>query len=709
MRFVPLFRERSMNNQALQNLANFFERNSQQLVNIWLTLGENGPTGLSDEAGDEEFARAQYLTPLARLLIGALRGSSTHRIVYLDERTRYLPPALDAKTRAGLLGRRLAIETTAIADWLSTAGYTSEEVSRIFEQLHSELIQVSARTNVRLLFVGDCIFVETRAFLQQEARDKNIDLDVEHLFFSSGQCALSVDEVLASIKRAPPNMIGMSIFSFDGIPPYTALLGDASALPAEMLGNRVNGLVDVLGDAIDSIREATDAPILVHNACGLPLYRHALRDRHSIIERLRRRIAFLDPLSPAVRRVIRLIAERVNELAATRENTLVIDEIGLVAEGGLRAADRPVFEAGDVPPAVFHPSNFGKLLAQSYIGAVEDYRILGKAKVLLVDFDNTLWSGVMADGSVKHDRKAQLLLKQLKDSGILLVSLSKNDPANIRWSEMALAPDDFVLHKISWQPKPDGVSQAISELDLAPATFVLLDDNPAERALVTEQVPGVSALDPGVPETWRALERWLSFPSTKQTNEARRRTELYREAAERRRSLAGDHDYPSMMRSLKLHIGFRVAAELDMDRLLELTQRTNQFNTTTKRRNAAEMRDLFASSTHCIYVASLRDRFGDLGIVALVIIERTKDSEVVFDSVIMSCRAMGYGLEQAVIHYVLGREPAKRYIGLFYPTERNSPSSGLFKSCGFRVQASTWILDEGDALIAIPSWFTTDN
>ncbi len=137
----------------------------------------------------------------------------------------------------------------------------------------------------------------------------------------------------------------------------------------------------------------------------------------------------------------------------------------------------------------------------------------------------------MAEGEVKHNFYAQALLKKLKEAGILLVALSRNTPESVRWPEMRLNRDDFVLEKISWRPKADGAAEAIAELDLAANAFVLLDDNPVERALVTEQIPGVRALDPALPETWRALERWLDFPSTKFTEEARRRTELYREAA----------------------------------------------------------------------------------------------------------------------------------------------------------------------------------
>ena len=671
-----------------------------RLIDLWLNLRENGPLGMVVEPSDQPFYQQRYLVPLARLLLGALRGSTNHRAVYLDERTRYLPADLDAGGRASLLEHRLDIERTEFAARFSTGQLSLEMVAHEFDILHSGRKRRPNNNRTKLLLVGDCVFVETRAFLQQQARDLGIDLDIDHVFFSATQGALSADDVLASIKRAQPDLIGMSLFSFEGIPPYVGLLRQAAHLTTPELDARVQGLVDLLDNVIQAIRAETDTPILLHNACGLPL------------DRIRRRVPFLAPLSRSRRRVIELIKAKTADLAATRENTLLVDEVRLAeSSGGLRACGRRIFRTGDVPVAVFHTSRFGSILADHYFEVLAANRMLRSAKVLLVDFDNTLWLGVMAEGPVQHYLERQMLLKRLKEAGVLLVALSKNDPDSIRWSEIALAPEDFVLHKISWQPKPDGVSQAVNELDLAPAAFILLDDNPVERALVSEQIPGVSALDPARPETWRALDMWLDFPSTKQTEEARRRTELYREAAERRRATAGGHDYPTMMQSLGLRLGVRRAQQSDMERLLELIQRTNQFNTTTRRRSTAEIQQLFGSVSHQIYVASLRDRFGSLGVVAVGITERTPDDEVIFDSIIMSCRAMGFGLEQALLSKLIDREPGKRHIGLFIPTERNGPAASLFANCGFHKldDDNRWVLEKNGQRPEMPRWFNEES
>ena len=265
-----------------------------------------------------------------------------------------------------------------------------------------------------------------------------------------------------------------------------------------------------------------------------------------------------------------------------------------------------------------------------------------------------------------------------------------------------------MLHQINWRPKPDNVSEAITALDLAPEAFVLLDDNPAERALVCENVPGVRALDPTDPRADDALALWLEFPSTRQTDEARRRTEMYRESAERRKALGGrEHDYEQMMRSLDLVADVRTADAGDGDRLLELVQRTSQFNTTTRRRSPAEIDQLLADPGTTVRVASLKDRFGDLGVVAVAILRQHPEA-IEIDSFIMSCRAMGFGLENYLLADVLAATAGQTIDARFIATDRNGPAASLYPSCGFaEISPGHWRLRPDDPRPQAPGWFTS--
>jgi FkbH-like protein len=286
---------------------------------------------------------------------------------------------------------------------------------------------------------------------------------------------------------------------------------------------------------------------------------------------------------------------------------------------------------------------------------------------------------------------------------MLLITTTKNDESSIRWDELALDPDDFVLHKIGWGQKAQSIEEAASQLELGLDSFVLVDDNDVERALVSQQLPGVTVLDSRDPRTWEALGYLLEFPNTRRTDEARRRTEMYREAAVRRDAMASAFDYPTMMAGLELQVGFWAARKPDVERLHELLQRTNQFNTTTKRLPVEELHAMVDRGE--VYAASLQDKFGKLGIVGAVLVRRDGD-DLVFDDVVMSCRAMGFGLEHVMLRSTMDAEAGwSRAVGLFVPSGRNGPAADLFAGAGFRSDGEgRWVIERQGALPEQPPW-----
>jgi FkbH-like protein len=678
---------------SFAELSGWLDERTDRLIELWANLGADGPTFGSPLAGTPEEARDRYLRPLARMLVGALGGSSAHTAQYFDERTRYIDDLpVDADALNEYRGAALRVEAAAIGELLADRASPAAIESSLLAFHETVLDPPSARH--RVLFIGDCLFVETRAFLVPLTRRHGYPVDVKQIFFSSRQPMQAVNAAIVdAVRDYSPQLVGVSLFTYEGVPPYAFAWQQA----AKPFGGRralrmVDGLVDLVRETIADIRTVTNAPIAIHVPCGLPL------------SRARRKLSWLPPHARGQQRFLKLLAERLDELVAGTENTIAVRESEAVQRlGGLRQAASSVFDEPDMADGYAHTQALGPALAHQYDAVIRDYDLLGKAKALLVDFDNTLWNGVMGEGDVVHDLEAQRLLLKLKEAGVLLVALSKNSETSIRWDEMILSKEDFVLHKINWLPKPDNVTAAIRELDIGADTFVLLDDNPVERALVTENVPGVRALDPTDRRTWDTLARWLAFPSTGQTEEARRRTDMYREATERRAAMAdAQHDYGEMMRGLGLRSDVRPATADDMPRLLELIQRTNQFNTTTRRYTAAEVAELLESDGMRIYVASLKDRFGDLGVVATALFDT---AERTFSSVIMSCRAMGFGVEIALLRTVMDGAGPGDFRGLFVPSSRNAPSADLFARAGFEeTEPGVWMLPAAASWPDIPEW-----
>ena len=661
------------------------DRRIGDVVELWLELGESGPLYAPRPTAEwSEVIVEGYLTPLALLLRDSLNGSALHRSLYLDVRPWNLQE-LAPPDRADVMAEHLPTETAALADLLGQPA-----TADVLMELHEPLLAPTEDDAPRLLMIGDCIMPEIRLFLPAY-RDPERAIQSTHVQFHANFKGFNPEAVATQIELTRPALIGLSLFSHNATPAYAALRNDARKLSQSELQERVAFCLDQLESAVAAIRAVTDVPILVHSPAAIPLTR---RER------------FL-PTPRGVKRLIGTLREEIARLAHATDNVMHLDETGVIKPIGGRKAAAKRLLSSSYREAWFHPMRFGPVVAQEYVDVLQSIELVGSAKALFVDFDNTLWDGVMGDGPVVHNYEGQELLKELREAGVLLVALSKNDPANIRWEEMRLAPEDFVLHKISWRPKPEAAAEAIHELELGANAFLLLDDNPAERALVEENVLGVRALDPADPFAWRTLRRWLDSPSTKRTPEAMKRTEIYREAAERRRALSGGIDYGTMLASLELLATVGQASEADLERILELVQRTNQFNTSTRRRSRSEVVALLESGDHEVVVAGLKDRFGDLGIVGVVIVDYSKDGFADIDSFVMSCRAMGFGLEYLLLNQLTSTRPELVWTGRFIRTDRNGPAAELFPGAGFAagVDGELWTLAPDAERPQRPSWF----
>jgi len=638
-----------------------------------------------------------FLTPLLNLLIAYVRtGKTYYRDVYLDERLRYSPHRADISVRKSFFSEVIPADEVAVVEEARVDSDDTSTLRMLLGHLHMSLLCSSLSDSVRLLALGDCLMNEVRVFLPGQCRSAGIDIDMRMLYFSAAMGKnLETQEALQFLSSNPTDLVAFSFLTYEGLPPYQLLLREAHRLSQSEIKERVIGIVGLLRRFMFDVREKTEAPFLLHNACGLPL------------TRFRRHLPILPAISGSRRKVLELLNHSIRELAENIPNTLLIDEQFLVTALGHRDSARGVIPRKISGTSFFHTSRFGEILAGAYAEVIRSYRDLRKAKVLLIDFDYTLWEGVMADGAVHQFQERQQLLHRLKEQGILLVAVSKNDPRNVRWGEMNLQPSDFTLLKINWNPKVQSIQETAKELDLGIDSFVLIDDNTTERELVHAKLPEVRTLDSALPGTWRSLELLLSFPNTRDTEEARARTELYRAQAARREAMSQNVDYPAMMASLELKARFGPASIRDLSRIGELIQRTNQFNSTTIRYSRAQLQEFLTDDHHRIYVSELSDKYSNLGLVAVVIIDR-RDGDAIFDSFVMSCRAMGFGLERLVLRLVLDAEKdSSSYVGRFVPTDRNLPASKLFSEAGFRQRNETeYTLEQGDPRPEAPTWFT---
>ena len=323
-------------------------------------------------------------------------------------------------------------------------------------------------------------------------------------------------------------------------------------------------------------------------------------------------------------------------------------------------------------------------------------------KALVLDLDNTLWGGVVGDDGVdgiaigpevpegQVYAEFQSYCKALKSIGVVLAVDSKNDEANalagLNHPDGVLRPDDFVCIKANWEPKDRNLLAIAEELNLGADSFVFADDNPAERSIVAAQVPGVETpvLD-GAENYIKMLDHGGYFEVTALSGEDLKKTELYHANAQRRRAQAAFSDYGAYLDSLEMRATIRRFEPLYMQRIAQLTNKSNQFNLTTLRCSEDDIRAMAEDAGCLCLYGKLVDKFGDNGVVT-VVAGRQQGDVLHLQLWLMSCRVLKRGMEDAMMDAVVA-DAASRGIktirGYYYPTAKNGMVRDFYAEMGY--------------------------
>lgn len=324
-------------------------------------------------------------------------------------------------------------------------------------------------------------------------------------------------------------------------------------------------------------------------------------------------------------------------------------------------------------------------------------------KVVVLDCDQTLWQGICgedgADGVILDaPRKAlQEFMVEQQTKGRLLCLCSKNNEPDVwevfeRRSEMSLKREHLTAWRINWQPKSENLKDLARELNLGLDSFIFIDDNPMECAEVKANCPGVEVLL--LPAEVERIPKFLahiwSFDQLKVTQEDRQRTALYRQNAAREHLRNDSSSLDDFLAGLTLQVEIVPLQPEQVDRVAQLTQRTNQFNLTTIRRTEQEILSLVQSGELQCETISARDRFGDYGLVG-VLMFAVKADAIRVDTFLLSCRAMGRRIEQQMLAHLaeLAEMRGVETIHLSYhPTPKNQPALDFLRSVGkdFEIQ-----------------------
>ncbi len=329
--------------------------------------------------------------------------------------------------------------------------------------------------------------------------------------------------------------------------------------------------------------------------------------------------------------------------------------------------------------------------------------IFGKnKKSLVLDLDNTLWGGIVGDDGPENLEigqetnmgqvfaEFQSYVKLLKDYGVMLNVASKNEEENalagLNHPAGVLRPDDFLLIKANWEPKSINIEQIAKQLNILPDSLVFADDNPAEREIVRQQTAGVTAPEIGRPEDYiRVLDRGGYFEVTSLSDDDRKRNEMYQANLKREQQQASFADYAEYLRSLEMRGVIRAFEPVYMGRIAQLTNKSNQFNLTTQRFTQAQIEQMAADKKYITLYGKLEDKFGDNGVVSVVIAEKDGTSAHI-RLWLMSCRVLKRDMELAMLDGLAGRclaEGIETLYGYYYPTAKNNMVREFYGQLGF--------------------------
>ena len=331
--------------------------------------------------------------------------------------------------------------------------------------------------------------------------------------------------------------------------------------------------------------------------------------------------------------------------------------------------------------------------------------IYGKNKKgLVLDLDNTLWGGIVGDDGCENikvgpdNSEGQVFyefhkyLKELKNMGVILNINSKNEYENalagLNNPGSLLKKDDFIIVKANWNPKNINFEEIANELNIGTDSLVFIDDNPVERKIVTDYVDGSEAPDIISPENYiKVIDKMGYFEMTNFSEEDLRKSEMYKDNAKRSEMMSSFDNYDDYLKSLNMKAEINLFDKIYFERISQLSNKSNQFNLTTKRYSTSDIENIANSNDYIGLYGKLSDIFGDNGLIS-VVIGKKKDIELHVDLWIMSCRVLKRNMEYAMLDKLVNiskEEGIKKIIGYYYPTAKNKMVSDFYLSLGFKL------------------------
>ncbi len=558
-----------------------------------------------------------------------------------------------------------------------------------------EPLRKPTEKELKILFIGDCLYLDVIGFLTGQTAALGISLAPE---FITEKNPTKVVINLNKFANDAFDLIFYSPFTYEFNSDFNQFSNWKNTLwGTQKIQQVVDDIFINIEPVIKKLSQQFSSSVFIHNSAAI--LRLESNNKHAIKAALTKKI----------RKKASVIADK--KLGDILEKTNKESFLHLYKfDENIFHSQMSDKELGEYFYHSFlqHPAKLGALTSERYSFICNTTAYLFGKKIIVCDLDNTLWDGVIGEGAVQHHTEKQQLLKRIKTKGVVLAIASKNDPANVHWDGGVLNESDFVYSHINWEPKIGAFKAMSNNLNLKLKDFVFIDDRSDERAFVKSTYPEITTLDALDENSWEMISLWNNMLDE---NASMDRTQLYQERAQRNQFI---HDGPSeevdeadMFNSLNLHISVKEVDENSIQRATELINRTNQFNMCASRTSLPEMTTRMTANNYTIVATSMTDKFGDMGIISILVAEE-KESEITITDFVLSCRVFGYAAETVILNHIktMAKAANKPITGQYIETMYNSPCKQVYRDNGFTEHESHWQFDPSENSITQPTWFT---
>lgn len=569
--------------------------------------------------------------------------------------------------------------------------------NRLLEYELSDVVRnltTGCRRTLDVLMFSDCLARDVIKFLRPLCREDGIAIRPTYVFSKNPAEQRNMLRGLADRKF---DVVFYSPFTHGFSPEYSRLSRTKEAFASRKTIHRA--VDDTLADvavSLDLLLGLFDSSVVVHNSANFRRHDGTPRELIKNLVTLRTRHLARQQANAGV---AEFVAARH---AAGCHQLSLLDEEALRRIHGDNALGQLLYDSGQDEPIY----TIGRWVAARYREHLHVRAYLAGKKLVVCDLDNTLWDGLIGEGAVQQHVDRQRILRRLRERGILLAVCSKNDAKKVHWEGAVLREDDFACMEINWNPKTQNLFRIQNVLNLKAKDFVFIDDRPDERELVASCIPDLHVMDATSDRVWRQLDLWSRLlPCEGELD----RTQLYQQRA-RRQAFLDDpkisrEDEGKALAQLGIRVSVQDAREADLPRVVELINRTNQFNLCGSRTTPREAEAWLRSGDHRVLVAEAGDKFGTFGMIS-VAVARVRPDRVEIPVFVLSCRAFGYGLERVVINTVKRLALATGGVplaGLYRETGHNEPCRKTYPDNGFQWNGGEWFYT-GEGEVMDPPW-----